>query len=174
MDSSPCLTGILVVCVSRYFWAVLTDLGTALLKKHSLGEEERLKTVFKSWIVFSLSVVAPTTPPQAPSLLEFTDAPPSKNYASVTSFSTNSSLFRLKFFMPENCLRLNSFANFQAELVQLFLRIRWEEKYLCCSAQKQTFPRFPQIKHPFGTLRWVKRAEIRTDSLPWVKERIEV
>lgn len=73
-----------------------------------------MKTVLKSWIAFSLSVVAPRMPPQAPPPLEFTDAPLSKNYASVASISTNPSLFRLKFSMPEDCLRLNSFANFQA------------------------------------------------------------
>lgn len=86
----------------------------ALLKTGSLGEEERVKTVLKSWITFSLSVVTPRTPPQAPPPLEFTDAPLSKYYASVASTSTNSSLFRLKFSMPEDCLRLNSFGNFQA------------------------------------------------------------
>lgn len=175
MDSSSCLTGILVVCVSRYFWSVLIALGTALLKICSLGEEEKVKTVLKSWIAFSLSVVAPRTPPRAPPPLEFTDVPLSKNYASVASISTNLSLNRLTFCTPEDCLRLNSFANFQAWLVQLFLRIRWgEEKYLCCLAQNQTFPCFPRMKHSFGTQTWVQRAEICTGPVTWGKDRIEV
>lgn len=78
---------------------MLTALGTALLKIRSLGEEEKVKTVLKSWIAFSLSVVAPRTPPQAPPPLEFTDIPLSKNYASVASISTKLSLNRLTYVL---------------------------------------------------------------------------
>lgn len=91
---------------------MLKDLG------HGIAQDVQLvgggKSEDRSWIAFSLSVVAPRTPPQAPPPLEFTDAPLPKNYASAAYISTNSSLFRLKFLMPEDCLRLNSFAKFQA------------------------------------------------------------
>lgn len=62
--------------------------------------------------MFSFSIVAP-----APPSVEFVDTSPSHNYASVAPISVKSNLFKLKFSMPENCLGLCSFANFQARLV---------------------------------------------------------
>lgn len=127
MDNSSCPTDIVEVCVSRHFWVVLTELGMALLKTLKLGVECVWRQSSNSWIAFSLSIVAPPPPPQAPPPVESADTYPSQNYASVAPISAKSDLFGLKFTMPENCLKLNSFTNFQAWLVQLFLRISWEK-----------------------------------------------
>lgn len=150
MDRKSCLTGILVVCLSRYFWATLTDLGMALLKTHRLGEEERVKAVLKSWIVFSLCVVAPRTPSQAPPPLEFTDAPLSNNHASVSSISTNSSLFRLKFSMPEDCLRLNSFCKLSSLSSSAISENKMRRKILVLLRSKPNHSSLPWNK----TLLW--------------------
>lgn len=63
-----------------------------------------------NYVLFS--IVGP-----APPSVEFADTSPSQNYASVGTISAKSSLFELKFSMPEDCLGLCSFANFQACLV---------------------------------------------------------
>lgn len=176
MDSSSCLTGILAVCVSRYFWAVVTDLGMACSRHAAWGRRKEWRQCSRAGLHSPSVLWLPERLHEHHLLLNLlTHLYQRIQNASVASISTNSSLIRLKFSTPEDCLRLNSFANFQAWLVQLFLRIRWgEEKYRCCLAQKQTFPLFPQMKHSFGTLTQIQRAEICTGPVTWGKDRIEV
>lgn len=71
-------------------------------------------------ILFYFSMAVSIPAPQAPPSVEFADASPSQNYASVAPVSTKSSLFRLKSSTSEAYPGLYSFANSQAWLVQLF------------------------------------------------------